>query len=56
MCESKFYAYDAPAADRSLQESGMPMPIKVWFSAIGEPIGGNYAFGELLTFVEPGTS
>jgi hypothetical protein len=50
MCQSKFYAYDAPAADRLLQEAGMP--IKVWFSVIDESVGGNYAFGKSLTAAE----
>ena len=36
--------------------NGMTMPIEVRFSAINEPVGGNYAFGEFLTATELGTS
>jgi hypothetical protein len=32
------------------------MPIEVRFSAINEPVGGDYAVGELLTGRELGTS
>jgi hypothetical protein len=56
MREAKFYAYDAPAADRSLQETGMPMPIKVRLSVIGGAVGGNDVLDELLTTPELGTS
>ena len=56
MRESKFYAYDAPAADRLLQETGMSMPIKVRFSVIDGAIGGNDVLDELLTIPELGTS
>ena len=56
MRESKFYAYDAPAANRLLQETGMSMPIKVRFSVIDEAVGGNDVLDALLTTPELGIS
>jgi hypothetical protein len=56
MREAKFYAYDPPAADRLLQETGMSMPIKVRFSVINGAVGGNDVLDALLITPELGTS
>jgi hypothetical protein len=45
------------SAGRSpMPPTGTPMSIKVRLSAINEPVGGNYALGELLTLMELGSS
>jgi hypothetical protein len=45
------------SADRSpVPPMGVPMPIEVRFSAINEPVGGDYALGELSIAPELGSS